>query len=194
MTKKDDDILVEFLVLLLQELKKDPFERLLEICNPLVEVYANRYYFKDYETEDILQEGRKVLVKAVDEFKIAEGLPFRKFYNMKLKNHMNMLVRKEHAQKRKINTKTCSLDHLMEEAGDYIQGTAPIMTNPEEFCLVKEKFDSYMEYLSPFEKEVFELYLNGTSVNEAAKLLDCKETKIKNAWYRCGIKFKELLD
>lgn len=192
--KGDEARLAELLVVFIQNIKEDPFNKLLKICQPVALSLAHKYFYEGFELEDILQESRKVLVRAVSEYKIQEGMPFLQFYHMSLKNHLNMLVRREKAYKRKINSETYSLDEMIENAGEYVRGTSSVMTNPEEATIVSELFEEYVVGLSPFERDVFQLFLKGTSVEESASLLNCTETQVKNAWYRCGSKLKDVIE
>lgn len=184
----------ELLVLLIQLVKEDPFEKLLDISTPVTMSLVNKYFLQDYETEDLTQEARTVLVKSVKKYDFNEGMCFLQFYHMSLTNHFNMLVRKQHAHKRKINRELYSLDQIIEEAGESIRGVSPVMTNPECVVIVKEAYEAYIIELSPLEREVLKNFINGVSIEEVSVLLGCTEEKIKNAWYRCGIKFKSLIN
>ena len=157
--KSDDNMLADLMVLSLQIVGEDPFSRLVEWCEPITYSVTKRYFFQDYEKEDFLQEARAVLVKAVYDWRIDRGMPFTQFYHMQLTNHLNMLVRKNHAQKRRINLYTSSLDSLVEEAGVHVRGVADSSTQPEERLLANDTFEKYVESLSKLETKVFQLIM-----------------------------------
>jgi len=48
--------------------------------------------------------------------------------------------------------------------------------------------------LSSFEKQAFYHYLTDLSYEEIAKQMSCDKSKVQNAIYRCGMKFRRLVD
>lgn len=180
----------DLLVLVLQTIGNDPFDELVEICRPITHGVTKRYFLPDYEVEDFLQEARTILVSSTQKWKIDKGMPFLQYYHMQLLNHLNMLVRKNHAQKRRINLETSSLDNLIEEAGIHVQGTACVTTLPEEMLMLQETLDRYLVDLSPLESEVFKLYMSGQTCEEISQHLDTTADKVQNAIYRCRLKFE----
>lgn len=183
------DILPDLLVLTLQTTGGNPFEELVKICTPITQCVTKRYFLPDYEREDFLQEGRSVLVSAVKSWDHDKGMPFMQYYHMQLLNHLNMLIRSKHAQKRYVNMTTTSLDSLVEEAGVHVQGRASAATHPEDMLLLYEKLTAYRESLSALELKVFDLYTSGQSYEEISECLVLPVEKIQNAMYRCRVKF-----
>ena len=183
--------LPEFLVCTIQQLNGDPFNRLIEMCAPVTMSLISKYFITGYEPDDIMQEARWALLKSAKIFKAGGDMEFKQFYHMNLTNHFNMLVRSEHANKRKVNIKVNSLDELMNDIGDYVQGSSCIMTHPEKVIVAKEAYEEYLMTLSPFERNVFNKIIDGSSLTQIAEQLKSSKTQVKNAWYRCGIKFKK---
>lgn len=182
----------DLLVLSLQTTGHNPFDELIEICKPITHGVTKRYFLPDYDREDFLQEARCVVVSSVQNWKVEKGMPFLQYYHMQLLNHLNMLVRKNHAQKRRVNLETSSLDNLIEEAGIHVQGTACVTTLPEEMLLLQETMDRYQLDLSAFESQVFNLYLAGHSCEEISQILSTTRDKVQNAMYRCRLKFEKI--
>lgn len=191
--EKKGENLPDLLVLSLQTIGSDPFEQLVEVSNPITYGLTKRYFFQDYDQEDFLQEARSVLVKSVSKWEIEQGMPFLQYYHMQLSNHLNMLVRKNHAQKRKVNLKTSSLDSLVEEAGTHVQGKASVLTHPEEMTILHETLNEYLLELSPFESEVFDLFVEGQSREAISKKLSASIPQVRNALYRCRMKLVNLI-
>lgn len=181
----------DLLVIALQTTGNNPFDELVEICKPITYGLTKRYFLPDYEREDFLQEARTVLVSSVHNWEIEKGMPFLQYYHMQLLNHLNMLVRKNHAQKRRVNLETSSLDNLIEEAGIHVQGTACVTTLPEEMLLLNETMNRYRLDLSAFESKVFNLYIGGKSCEEISVVLSTTSEKVQNAIYRCRLKFEK---
>lgn len=57
--------------------------------------------------------------------------------------------------------------------------------------IAKEAYEEYLIELSPFERNVFNKIIDGSSLTQIAEQLKSSKTQVKNAWYRCGIKFKK---
>lgn len=194
-TKKEEQRnLPDLLVLSIQTLGMDPFAELVEICKPITYGMTKRFFLPDYEREDFLQEGRAVLIKSVYDWKVEKGMPFLQYYQMQLRNHLNMLVRKNYAQKRRVNLEATSLDNLIEQAGIHVQGSAHSTLQPEDRAIMQETLDQYLVDLSPLELEVFDLYAGGELPKEISKKLSRREDTIRNAIYRCRLKLGNLLD
>src|SRR5690625_640955 len=190
MVENKEANLPEVLVLLIQLMKKDPFEKLLELSNPITYSVVKKYFLPDYEREDLIQEARSVLNETINTYDIKAGMGFLQFYHMSLSNHLNMLLRREQTQKRRINIDTVSLDELVEEAGVQVQGVASVTTYPEEMAVAKETFNNYLVELSPFESEVFKLFLDGMTQENIAIKLNIPQKKVRSALYRCSTKLK----
>lgn len=191
-TTKDNrqENLPDLIVLTLQNVGNNPFEVLVELCKPITYGVTKRFFLPDYEKEDFLQEARTVLVSSTSNWKAEKGMPFLQYYHMQLLNHLNMLVRKNYAQKRRVNLETSSLDNLIEEAGIHVQGTACVTTLPEEVLALKEMYERYQLDLSPLEAKVFDLYVEGHSYEEISEILSMSKDKVQNAIYRCRLKFE----
>lgn len=192
--KSEYNMLPDLIVLSLQIVGEDPFSRLVEWCEPITYSVIKRYFFQDYEQEDFLQEARAVLVKAVYDWRIDKGMPFTQFYHMQLTNHLNMLVRKNHAQKRRINLYTSSLDSLVEEAGVHIRGVADSSTQPEEMMIANDTYDKYLETLSELESKVFRLTMEKNSYLEMSKELSLTVDQVRSALYRCRVKLNRVIN
>ncbi len=193
MEDKERDEL-EHLVLKIQNMKtEEPLRRVMELSNPLTYSILQNYFFTSFERDDLLQEANGVLLLAIEAFSIEEGMPFNQFYPMLLVNHLNMLVRREHAQKRKVNIKTSSLDQLVEETGLQIQMNSSKASYPEEQLIAKETLHDYVLDLSAFEMQVFLLYLQGLTQIEIADKINASRAQVQNALYRCVMKLRSAI-
>lgn len=198
MTKKrkisEHDNMPDLLVLSMQTLGMDPFDKLVELCEPITYSIIKKYFFQDYEREDFLQEARSILVKATYDWRVDKGMEFTQYYHMQLSNHLNMLVRKNHAQKRIVNLNTSSLDCLVEEAGIHIQGSANLSTQPEEMTIARETLANYLLELSELESAVFKLYIQGFTYAAISQTLMISLDQARSALYRCRVKLSEMID
>lgn len=191
---KDNENLIEILVMILKLFKDRPFEMLVDISQPVVSNVISGYYFKALDRDDLLQIANIVLMESVQEFDVSEKKGFLKFFHMKLQNKMNMMVRRELALKRLMDTESLSLDDLLEAGGDFLYDEGNLPMSPESIVIVNETYDKYLVGLSEFESSVFELYLNGISRSDIAKRLEVKESQVRNALYRCNLKLKDIIN
>ena len=183
----------DLIVLSMQVAGTDSFEKLVEICEPITYSTIKRYFFRDFEKDDFLQEARCVLVKALECWRIDKGMPFIQYYHMQLNNHLNMLVRRNHAQKRIVNLHTSSLDNLIEVSGIHVQGIANSSTNPEEVAIARETLGNYLLELSELETTVFKLFIQGSSYKEISKDLALTLDQTRSALYRCRVKLSRII-
>lgn len=188
------DNMPDLLVLSIQTIGMDPFDKLIELCEPITYSIIKKYFFQDYEREDFLQEARSVLVKATYDWRVDKGMEFTQYYHMQLSNHLNMLVRKNHAQKRIVNLNTSSLDCLVEEAGVHIQGTASLSSQPEEKTIAHETFSNYLLELSKLESAVLKLHFQGLAYDAISQTLKITLDQARSALYRCRVKLSKKID
>lgn len=186
--------LAEMLAMVLQQTKDHPFDTLLTITTPITNSVIKHYYFRLHEKEDLRQEAGMVLLQAIEEFKIEQGMPFIYFYRKKLSNKMNMLVRRERAHKRTLDTEAYSLEEAVRTVGEYVCGESSCMSNPECRTIVNDTYEKYLVELSPFEQEVFCRYMKGSHPNDIAIELGYKEVQVRNGLYRCSIKLKAAME
>lgn len=175
----------EVLVLLLQNERNCLLESLMKICKPIVYSAIKNLYFEGFEKEDLLQEGRIVLIKAVDDYRFDKNLEFLNYYQMMLMNHLHKLLRKQEAQIRRANKNAYSLEELIETTGIHIQGLATVDTQPEDVTLIKEAYSQYLSCLSELEASVYAEYLDHKSLEDTAEILGLDVERVQNALYRC---------
>lgn len=192
--KSGEENMPDLIVLTLQTLGMNPFDKLVELCEPITYSVIKKYFLKDYERSDFLQEARSVLVRATRDWRVTVGMSFTQYYHMQLTNHLNMLIRKKRAQKRKVNEYTESLDNLVQEAGVHIEGTSNPATQPEEVVIARETYSEYLAELSELEARVNQLFMNNTSFEGMSEKLNITNAQARSALYRCRTKLSGLID
>lgn len=183
----------EVLVYLLQNKISCPLEILMQICKPIIYRSIHPLYIENYETEDLLQEGRLVLARAIEVYDFKSNLTFLEYYRMMLMNHFHHLIRRQEAQKRRANKNAYSIEELMETSGEHIQGLAKDEDHPESVTIIKEAYEAYISDLSDLEALVYIHYIENKSLREIAILLEADESQIQSALYRCKRKLDENL-
>ena len=180
--------LPEILVFLLQNMKGDLHNVLVELSHPVLFSAINKFYLEGYEKEDLLQEGRLILTRAIEEYDFESTLEFFEYYQMMLMNHLHKLLRKQEAQIRKANKGAYSLDELTENLGIQIQGYSAVETNPENAYLLKEGYEQYIQGLSNREFFIYSEFIKGKTLDEMVKSTKCKKTQVRSTLYRCKTK------
>lgn len=189
-----DELTDEQLLFLIKYGNKDPFEVLMMRYYPLVGKAIQGYYLRGYDQEDFRQEARMIFYHAVHSYDAAKGYTFGKFFQLALRNHIYSLVRKDMAQKRRMEKTATSLDGLAEKGMVPHHATehqhAP---TPLDYILVNDKLSEYKDSLSPLEQKVFSAYLKKEPFEEIAEDLEVTENQVKNALDRCKRKMKDQL-
>ena len=144
--------------------------QLFERYTPLMLSYANAY---KHHFDDIVQECKIALYKAALKFEPAKKVPFSAFAAVCVKNQVISFLRS-------FNKLSAEGVALFEIEKDY--------PSPEEqYVLAQEIIDTKKELeliLSPFEKTVLTLYLDGNTNSEIAVLTGRQASAISNALSR----------
>ncbi len=193
MVERPNIDLPEILVLFLRYTPDDLYHVLLDLSQPILYSAINKFYLEGYEKDDLIQEGRVIMTKAVSEYEFESSLTFLEYYQMMLMNHLHKLLRKQEAQRRRANKNAYSLEELIENYGIHIQGNAAAETFPEDAALVKEAYVEYTNDLSDFERLVYKEFLTGKTPDEIIEVLNFNKAQIQDAIQRCKQKLSKRL-
>ncbi len=176
-------------------------EYLLNKYKNFVRAKARYYFLAGADKEDIVQEGMIGLYKAVRDFQPEKQVSFRAFAELCITRQVITAVKSATRQKHKPLNGYVSLNRpVFDEESDRTMmdmiKSAKVL-NPEEIIISKEDIDaiehSLDSNLSVLEKNVLNLYLNGKSYQEIAKLLDRQVKSIDNALQRIKAKIEKHL-
>lgn len=170
---------------------------IMEKYKPLVRKKTNAMYLIGGENEDLIQEGMIGLFKAVRDFDSQKAPNFFSFaelcINRQLYSALEASNRKKHMP---LNTYVSisggdnSQESVLEEL---LLGS---FESPEEMLIEKEagkEFEIRLEKkLSPMERKVLYLYLEGHSYTQIAKIMEKKPKSIDNCLQRIRSKVKAL--
>lgn len=138
------------------------------------------------DLEDLTQEGLLALCNAIESFDCENGASFSSFADACVTNRIRTAA--QIIAKHKQNDLTVIADE---------NDIADADSSPENICLEKESDKNIKKMvgsvLSPLEKRVFELYLDGRSYREIAEILGISEKSADNAVFRIRKKLKLLL-
>ena len=85
----------------------------LQLLEGDIQFWSKRYHVPGYEYEDLCQEGRLKLYKALRNYNPFFGVSFRTWANSVIKNHFRDLLRSSNYNCRKCNDKTVELNDFI---------------------------------------------------------------------------------
>ncbi len=166
-------------------------EALCERHKNLVRIKARPYFLIGADREDLLQEGMIGLYKAVRDYKTEHNMSFRAFAEIcivrQIITAIKQATRKKHAP---LNTYVSFYKAADEDGERTLIDTMPAakMDNPEELMISRESMEDMTNMLntmlSPLEKSVLELFLEGHSYQEIAAALGRGSKTVDNALQR----------
>lgn len=169
----------------------------------LVRSKAKSMYILGADGEDLIQEGMIGLFKAVRDYDSGRDASFYTFADLCISRQMYTAVQASKRQKHIPLNSYVSLygNSAGKEEGEereLLEALAdPAELNPEELFLDKERV-AYLENvieneLSPFEKQVLDLYMTGMGYAQIAKVLGRDEKSADNALQRLKGKIRKML-
>lgn len=173
----------------IQSGQKEGIDFLLNKYKSLVKQKARPFYLIGAESDDLIQEGMIGLMKAIWDYKPESGQTFAGFARLCISRQILSAVR---ASQRKKHQPLNSYISLYEPAED--QENAPVLMDtlseqgaagPEDFYFMKENRELIWQRLyarlSPMEKKVLDLFMEGLSYAQIAHLLNKDEKSVDNA-------------
>ena len=181
------------LVLAYRNGNPDAAEILLDRYKQMVRAKARELFLAGGDREDLLQEGMLGLFKAIRQFDPERETSFRTFAGMLVSRQMYTAIEASQRKKNQLLNNSISWNELEEMQGDLAVGTAD---NPETIYLEEENARVMQkrieEVLSPLEKKVFRLYLEGQDYQQIAVTLNRTPKSVDNALQRIRAKAQPL--
>jgi RNA polymerase sporulation-specific sigma factor len=191
---------LEFLVEKIKRGHSELFEELYQILYADLRKMSSPYFIAGGDENDIIQECRIGLLKAVSDYNSNAGMTFRNFaVNICCKRHLITTVSHANRKKYIIHNSADSLDTPTSEdedsnLSDFIQD---IDTNILDKIVSEQQFNDLKgvlcEKLTKLEKSIMELYLNGHSYKEISHILNVKPKTVDNALMRIRHKAAEVI-
>lgn len=187
----------ETLIQMLRDGDAEIADYIMEKYKPLVRKKTNAMYLIGGETEDLIQEGMIGLFKAVRDFKPEKEANFFSFaelcINRQLYSALEASNRKKHMP---LNTYISFFNQEDAEGVSLEQMLTDETASPEQMLIEQEGREEFFqrleEKLSPMEKKVLYLYLEGHSYIKIAELMDKTPKSIDNSLQRIRGKIKSL--
>lgn len=175
-------------------------EALVERYMRLVRMCARPLFLAGGDSEDLIQEGMFGLISAIRQYNSAQNTSFKTFAEHCIKNRLLTAVRSASSTKHIPLNAGVSLDTLLSDESQ----TPPLayadmfQTSPEEQVLARENKmelqQSFKRCLSPMERNVLRLYLDGLSYQEIAEQTGKPIKAVDNAIQRIRRKLAQNLD
>ncbi len=145
---------------------------------PLLLRLSSRYFIMGGDKEDLLQEARIGLHKAIQGFDPGKNTEFIPFARTCIHNHIISAINEAQAQKHAALNKSVDLE----------SATLFSYDSPMDVVINREQLDAVLSgmqsKLSRLEKQVLFLYLDGLSYKKIANLLQISEKSVSNALCR----------
>ncbi len=168
-------------------------ERLVMRYNRLVRVCARPYFLVGGDSEDLIQEGMIGLLAAIRGFQADKDARFRTYAEVCIRNRIRSAARSAARDKHTPLNRSVSLGLPL--CDQESEGYGSDLESPEDMLIGREESRARIEAmrgkLSPFEKTVLDLYLEGFSYREIALRVNKPEKSVDNAVQRIRRKAAE---
>lgn len=167
----------------------------------LVRQKAFRYFLVGADKEDLVQEGLIGLFKATRDYDSSHNVPFRSFAETCVMRQIATAIKAATRLKHGPLNNSISLSQPLFEDDDEAIALMDVvcrdsLPNPEEIIINKERCrlmgEKIQSILSKFEKQVLEYYLQGTTYQEIALILEKPLKAIDNALQRIKHKVEDV--
>lgn len=196
----------EELILRLREGEAAITDFIMEKYKNLVRNKAKSMYILGADNEDLIQEGMIGLFKAIRDFDSGRDASFYTFADLCISRQIYTAVKASGRQKHMpLNTYISLYSNITEAEGDGNGNEMSLVNalsykdeqNPEELLIDRENVEDIERAieteLSPFEKQVLDLYMTGMSYSQIARVLGKDDKSTDNALQRMKGKLRKVL-
>lgn len=190
----------ELLVLMAQDDNKDAldvlFERYLPIVKRIIRRLEKKFFFRGFDTNDLVQEGVIGLFKSKDDYKIERKTSFKNFSRHVIEKHIGTLILRSSNYKNIALNESFSYHSPIGSESDvtFEQMLKSDANSPETVTVNRETYFNIAEKLTDLEKDVLEYYALGLSYEEIGELVGKKKKAIDNTIQRIRKKGKQYLE
>lgn len=118
---------------------------------PLVYSLRKKYFLRDLDEQDWIQEGFIVFYECLCAFETAHGTSLGSFFKRSFENRIRSLIRREFAYKRQANIGAVSFEQTVEEGLEDLCQYTSYSPDPLQQILVEETFEEGKKSLSNLE-------------------------------------------
>lgn len=163
---------------------------LIQHYEPEVRKIASKFFLQRADYEDLIQEGRIAIYKAIISYDLNGGIPFLHFVRMVIKRKIIDILRSHNRNKHNNFNEAYSLDTSLSENNEVtFLDLMPDLNDPESMLVALEEAKGLVkdisERLSELERLVFKhYYLGGLKQREVSKKLGLPLKTLDNAIQR----------
>lgn len=156
----------------------------------IVRACIRPYFLAGGDSEDLLQEGMIGLLSAMRGFDPAVGASFRSYAELCIRRRVISAAKSAARQKHSPLNDGISLDEILSDEQQRVSSFAGqrFDRSPEDQVLARERegdfITAYSRYLSAFEREILNYYLDGFSYGEIAGRCGRSAKSVDNAVQR----------
>ncbi len=186
------DKIVKNLILQVRKENQEAFEEMLQLYDPLITSFVNRFWRNDVteqDAEDLKQELTLVFYNSILSYDLGQNdVSFGLYAKICLNNALITQIR---AMKKRKGTEMLSLESedWISDEHENQEDPAVALIKREEMRELNRRID---RALSDFENKVWRSYVAGCSSREIARTLGKSEKSIDNAIFRVRQKLKAL--
>lgn len=174
-------------------------EKLIDNNMDIVYAKARYFFIKGLDKDDVIQEGRVGLYKAIRDYKEEREASFRGFAQLCIHRQLVSAIKKANRQKHMPLNNSTSLDKSIDKGENqrtYNEIISDDSDDLEEFFIYRELIDLLMEEikdkLTELEHNAFIKYLENKSYRQISDELDVNLKSVDNALQRARKKMEEI--
>ena len=197
---KQQEVEVDEIIKQAQTGDKKAIEHLINQNMDIVYAKAKYFFIKGLDKDDVIQEGRVGLYKAIRDYKVERRASFRGFSQLCVHRQLVSAIKKANRQKHiPLNTST-SLDKTIDYDDSQGRSFNEILPDKDENLeedfiyreVLKVIFSDIEKELTELELEVFFQYLDNKSYKEISEFLDVNIKTVDNALQRARKKIEQI--
>ena len=186
----------EELVQLAQQGNNDALEKILQSYRGFVRYVCQRYYLKDGDEQDLLQEASIGLLEAIRAYDYMSEVKFRNFAFICIKRELDSVISRSNRKKRQILNNAIPIYAYVEEennryGSEYYSGENFMKCDkdtPEDALIAREELQELRTFLNneltSLEQKVLVLRIEGCSYREVTGILGIRAKAVDNAIQR----------
>lgn len=171
-------------------------EYLLKHYQGLMSYICDKYYLKDGERDDLMQEAMIGFVQSVKSYKPDSGKQFKNFAYLCIKRELDSCVKRSNRKKHMVLNDAISMsvynenEEQIEDKSAYLieRDSSGAIVSPENTIVERESYNEVMnkitEILSKMELNVLVMRMMGMSYNEITLTLQLENKSVDNAVQR----------
>ena len=181
-----------------EDAKNILYDKYSYIISIILAKYKRTIYALGIDISEVKQEAMLAFTDALIKYSSDKRTSLPTFISLVVERKIQNCIRKAETTKNKVNTEAYSLEAeyevfkrpLEEILGDSSLDPLHKMENEERLEELTKKIN---DDLSPFEKDVYKLVINGFGYQDIAKILNKEPKQIDNTIQRIRNKIKDLL-